>query len=156
MTTGRINQVTTESPRRRPLGPTTPQSVVDEDYWTWNQWSARTSFVLLRVCHEQQTTVASSSSSSSYEYVDHDNDRRELPLSSVRLPNTPCEVGIFKTVELLTELHRPDIYDQSELDTVTLARRRLSSNEYVYPLFDRLSAGERQCRPLESKLARRN
>lgn len=116
---------------------------------------ARRSFVLLRVCHEQQTTVASSSSSSSYEYVDHDNDRRELPLSSVRLPNTPCEVGIFKTVELLTELHRPDIYDQSELDTVTLARRRLSSNEYVYPLFDRLSAGERQCRPLESKLARR-
>lgn len=116
---------------------------------------ARRSFYYVSVTNNRRQSRPRRSSSS-YEYVDHDNDRRELPLSSVRLPNTPCEVGIFKTVELLTELHRPDIYDQSELDTVTLARRRLSSNEYVYPLFDRLSAGERQCRPLESKLARRN
>ena len=116
---------------------------------------ARRSFYYVSVTNNRRQSRPRRSSSS-YEYVDHDNDRRELPLSSVRLPNTPCEVGIFKTVELLTELHRPDMYDQSELDTVTLARRRLSSNEYVYPLFDRLSAGERQCRPLESKLARRN
>jgi hypothetical protein len=152
MTTGRINQVTTESRvagrwgrRRR------NQSSMKTTERGTSDRLARRSFYYVSVTNNRRQ---SRRSSSSYEYVDH-NDR-ELPLSSVRLPNTPCEVGIFKTVELLTELHRPDMYDQSELDTVTLARRRLSSNEYVYPLFDRLSAGERQCRPLESKLARRN
>jgi hypothetical protein len=67
---------------------------------------ARRSFYYVSVTNNKQQSVASSSSS--YEYVDH-NDRKLLLLSSVRLPNTPCEVGIFKTVELLTELHRPDL-----------------------------------------------
>ena len=136
MTTGRINQVTTESRvvaaaagrwgrrrrRRRNQSSmkTTERGTIDR--------LARRSFYYVFVTNNKQQSVASSSSS--YEYVDH-NDRKLLLLSSVRLPNTPCEVGIFKTVELLTELHRPDIYDQSELDTVTLARRRLSSNEYI-------------------------
>ena len=91
MTTGRINQVTTESKRMKSTFDQSSSRLLNAEPNT-----ARTSFVSILAVLEKFSSLLLMLRRRSL--VADDKQHR---LFSVRLPNTPCEVGIFKTVEFV-------------------------------------------------------
>jgi len=124
MTTGRINQVTTESDGRT--------TDCDDD-----AAAADTPPISQTETTERGTRCGSHvvrfTFFSSKQHAPTDTFERRRPVVlldrvdsgffSVRLPSTPCEVGIFKTVEFVSKLDRTESIVPNCF-TETIARRR--------------------------------
>lgn len=104
MTTGRINQVTTLADRAfRPTHrwmASSARSPVRQPTER-GAHAARASFIW----HCSPNLLSPTERNAPPSSVDERNARFDI---SLRLPNTPCEVGILKTVEFVTNEHQPE------------------------------------------------
>ena len=124
MTTGRINQVTTESDGR-----TADYARRSSRHTTPISQSETTERGTRCGSHVVRFTFFTSKNSTRRRPLSNDDDQSSYStastaaFSTVRLPNTPCEVGIFKTVEFISKLDRTESIVPNCF-TETIARRR--------------------------------
>lgn len=141
MTTGRINQVTTLADRRDQLPRRSP---VRQPTARGARTARASSLSLYRtVCHEPiSVAVPSPHRAAAHDSDDGRASRTRLTVSSSRLPNTPCEAGILKTVEFVSNVYQTEtiVPDCFRKPTIVHAGHALAV---------RLSAGHLQPRRCE-------
>lgn len=151
MTTGRINQVTTDesggTPKSLPdrqshrLLNAEPHGFARRSFNDFDTQLASPQQKRLKCqrTHRQPTDVRRPIRQSAAQFVHHRHSQLLGLLFTVRLPNTRCEVGIFKTVEFITKLDAPE----SIVPNWTLLQQLLAGDAST-KCIERLSAGNQQ------------
>ena len=110
MTTGRINQVTTLAADERRGAATSAPRNRSETESERGAVDARTSFNVNRTCASVALTNSTTARpfGSGETTTTHWQAGRRSTTCTLRLPNTRCEVGIYKTVERVSKLYKAE------------------------------------------------